>query len=201
MAEPDPRIIAALREQLARQRALLAGGATRVGWKIALGIDGIEDRPVIGYLTSATLLEPGSRHSAAAASELCVDAEVAVVIGAGYAAALELVDLGQGRGSVESVIRENVLHRAVALGPAREADPEGTARVWVGDELRAERRIAFDLEERVAVARYWLSALGERLEPGDAVITGAIAQVPVAPGDQVAVELGSLGRLDVTITA
>jgi 2-keto-4-pentenoate hydratase len=69
MAEPDARILMALREQLAQRRRLLARGASRVGWKIALGIEEIEDRPVIGYLTSATLLESGSFHSAADATD------------------------------------------------------------------------------------------------------------------------------------
>ena len=203
MTEPGARIVSALREQLAERRRLLDRGAARVGWKVALGMEEVENRPVIGYLTSATRLDSGSAHSAAGAARLCVDAELAVEIGregtiAGYAAALELVDLGQARGSLESVMRANVLHRAFALGSPHD-EPARTARVYVDDVPRAEAVAEFPLEERVEVVAYWLAAAGERLEPGDWIITGSIVQVPVAPGDEVAVELGELGHLEVSI--
>jgi 2-keto-4-pentenoate hydratase len=209
MGEPYRAIVAALRGQLAERRRLLEAGAERVGWKIALGIEEVERRigaqPVIGYLTSATQLASGGRHPATAAGELRVDAELAVEIGrggaiGGFAAALELVDLRQGRGSVESVIRANVLHRAFVLGSSDD-EPARAARVYVDDALRAEGSVDFDVEERVEVAADWLAALGERLEPGDRIITGSIVQVPVAPGDEVALELEGLGRLEVAISA
>ena len=200
-------VVAALRGQLDERRRLLEAGHERVGWKVALGIEEVERlvgaHPVIGYLTSATRLDSGSAHSAAGAARLCVDAELAVEIGregtiAGYAAALELVDLGQARGSLESVMRANVLHRAFALGSPHD-EPARTARVYVDDVPRAEAVAEFPLEERVEVVAYWLAAAGERLEPGDWIITGSIVQVPVAPGDEVAVELGELGHLEVSI--
>ena len=203
MIKPEARIVSALRQQLAERRRLLDAGATHVGWKVALGMEEVGNRPVMGYLTSATELSSGGAHSAAGAVELCVDAELAVEIGregwiAGYAAALELVDLGQARGSVELVIRANVLHRAFVLGPSQD-DPARGARVYVNGELRAEGIAELDLEERAEVVAYWLSALGERVEPGDRIITGSIVQVPLAPGDEVAVELGELGRLAISI--
>jgi 2-keto-4-pentenoate hydratase len=201
VADADAEVADALREQLSRQRQLIAGGAQRVGWKIALGIEEVDDRPLIGYLTSATLLAPEARHSARDAADLRVDAEIAVIVDRGYAAALELVDLGQGRGSVRSVIRTNVLHRALALAQPPQPFHGSRARIWVDQELRAEAPLEFDPDQRVEIARDWLDVLGERLEPGDTVITGSIVQVPVAPGDGVAVDLGELGRVAVTITA
>ena len=203
MTKPEARIVSALRQQLAERRRLLDAGATHVGWKVALGMEEVGNRPVMGYLTSATELSSGGAHSAAGAVELCVDAELAVEIGrdgaiAGYAAALELVDLGQGRGSLEAVIRANVVHRAFVLGPSHH-DPVRVARVYVNGELRAEGIAELDLEERAEVVAYWLSALGEHLELGDRIITGSIVQVPVAPRDEVAVELDELGRLKVSI--
>jgi 2-keto-4-pentenoate hydratase len=209
MAEPDATVVAALREQLDERRRLLEAGAQRIGWKIALGIEEVERRigtqPVIGYLTSATELASGARHSAAGAAELCVDAELAVEIGrggaiGGFAAALELVDLRQGRGSIESVIRANVLHRAFVLGSAHE-EPAREAAVYVDGVLRAGGHVDFDVEERVATAAEWLGTLRERLVPGDRIITGSIVQVPVAPGAEVALEMRDLGRLEVSISA
>jgi 2-keto-4-pentenoate hydratase len=44
----------------------------------------------------------------------------------------------------------------------------------------------------LAVARL-LEALGERLEPGDRIITGSIVQVPVGAGQDVVADLGGLG--------
>src|ERR671932_618645 len=164
MTEPSPRIVAALRGQLDEQRRLLRAGHERIGWKVALGIGEVERlvgaHPVIGYLTSATELPSGARHSATGAAELCVDAELAVRISgdggiSGYAAALELVDLRQGRGSVESVLRANVLHRAFVLGAAREESAHA-ARIHVDDVLRAEGGIDFDVDERVASTASWL---------------------------------------------
>ena len=207
MTEPSPRIVAALRGQLDEQRRLLQAGHERIGWKVALGMEEVERlvgaHPVIGYLTSATELPSGARHSATGAEELCVDAELAVRIGrdgaiSGFAAALELVDLRQGRGSVESVLRANVLHRAFALGSAHD-EPAQEARAFVNGNLESDRSIDFDVEGRVAATAEWLSALGEWLEPGDWIITGSIVQVPVGPGDEVAVELPELDRLEVSI--
>jgi 2-keto-4-pentenoate hydratase len=208
-SEPDAHVAAALRIELEAWRRALAEGAERVGWKIALGIGEVEERidaqPVIGYLTTGTRLASGGAHSAAGAAELCVDAELAVEIGrdgaiAGYAAALELVDLGQARGTVESVVRANVLHRAFVLGPTR-ADPVRRARVYVDGVLRKEGVADFDLDARLDAVRYWLTALDENLEPGDRVITGSIVQVPVEPGDEVVVDMAELGRLETRITA
>jgi 2-keto-4-pentenoate hydratase len=53
--------------------------------------------------------------------------------------------------------------------------------------------------DRVAAIARLLAALGERLEPGDRLITGSIVQVPVAAGDLVAADLGLLGRVEVMV--
>ena len=45
-----------------------------------------------------------------------------------------------------------------------------------------------------------LAAMGERLLPGDRVITGSVVQVPVGPGHLVGAELGPLGRVELSIT-
>jgi 2-keto-4-pentenoate hydratase len=45
-----------------------------------------------------------------------------------------------------------------------------------------------------------LAQVDERLRAGDVLITGAVVPpVDVAPGDRMGVDLGDLGRLEVTI--
>lgn len=57
------------------------------------------------------------------------------------------------------------------------------------------------VEDRVLAVARLLDELGERLEPGDRIITGSIVQVPVAVGREVTADLGALGRVRLTVTA
>src|SRR4051794_13669799 len=119
MGEIDPRLVAALDRQMRRRRQDLDAGAERVGWKLGVGDEErIGDGPVIGYLTTATVLDAGSTYSVGRYGDPRADAEVAVEIGpggaiAGYRAALELVDLSGTDDPVE-IVAANVFHRAVA---------------------------------------------------------------------------------------
>src|SRR5437899_7779285 len=72
--------------QLASWRSRVAGGASRVGWKIGfnseaaqkqLGLDGT----VVGYLTHATVLAHGTSHSLAGARLVSAEPEVAIHVG------------------------------------------------------------------------------------------------------------------------
>ena len=202
----DERLRFALQQQLLEWRAELATGAERVGWKIGRGTEAEPWGPVVGHLTSATRLEPGAAFDASGTTDLRVDAELAVEVGedghaVGFAAALELVDLDRPADEVDSVVTSNLFHRAFVLSASLPHLPDALeARIVVDGEIRGEgAAAAYDpaLLERVSEL---LGSAGERLEPGDRVITGAVVQVPVAPGNEVAVELGDLGRLSVTIT-
>src|SRR3954470_9965578 len=110
MSGIEPRLASALAVQLETWRAALAAGADRVGWKLGVGDrERIGAGPVIGHLTSATQLAPGSSYRPDDPTALHVDAEVAVEMAsdvapdatvaeveaavAGYGAAIELVDL------------------------------------------------------------------------------------------------------------
>jgi hypothetical protein len=75
VTEVDPRLVAALTEQLSRWRMALAHGAERVGWKLGMGEgERIGPGPVIGHLTSATRLEPGAAYRAEGAVDPGADA-------------------------------------------------------------------------------------------------------------------------------
>ena len=204
MSRLDPRLRAALREQLEDRRRLMAQGARPVGWKMGMGErERIGSGPVIGYLTSATVVASGGAHPAGDAVALHADAEVALELGAdgeivGYGAALELVDLGPPR-DAERIVAANVFHRAVAFGPRHRALPDVEGRLIVDGVERCRAPVRPDQAEVVRQAAHLLEAVGERLRPGDLLITGSVVQTAVRPGERVVADLGALGRVEATI--
>jgi 2-keto-4-pentenoate hydratase len=198
----DPLLRSALELQLRRRPP-----ARRVGWKLGMGQrERIGPGPVIGHLTSATELAPGAVFDAGAVADLHADAEVALVVGedgaiAGYGAALELVDLGSPPDNPHDVVAANVFHRAVAFGSLdRPPPPPGAqARLIVNDEPRAAAAMDRDFGRLVETVGELLAELGERLQPGDRLITGSVVQLPVAAGDDVVADLGPLGRVGVRV--
>jgi 2-keto-4-pentenoate hydratase len=222
----DPRVIAGLEKQLSDWRGALDTGATRVGWKIGLNIPeaqkplGIEE-PVIGYLTSATLVESGGEYSAAGDSNLRAEPEVALEMGrdveagadedtardaiAGLAVALELVDVTRpSADGIEAIVATNIFHRAVVLGPSRPVVPtEGLdASIEVAGEEREAADVPDDFSDVVLLTARLLGERGERLERGDRIIAGSLTpQVPLEAGDRVAVEIEGLGRVEASIAA
>jgi 2-keto-4-pentenoate hydratase len=202
-------VVAAFEAQLERRGATLGGGATPVGWKLGFDIPELERlgaEPVVGHLTSATLLRSGTRYRADRAADLRAETELAVEIGqagaiAGIAVALELVDVARPPDGLEGIVAGNVFHRAFVLGPVRAPRPTTglAATLYVGGELRQSARLEGDPAEPLAAAGLLLEAVGERLRPGDRVLTGSVNHVPVAPGDEVAVQIEGLGRLELTV--
>jgi len=189
-------------EQLRAWRAALDAGAQRVGWKIALGLVDGQREPALGHLTSATRVPDGARYHRAADRTLRAEAELAVEVGeggvAGYAAAIELVDVGRPPDDLQGIVAANVFHRAVVLGPTRERPPD-RVRLTVGGAVHEPDRPGEDPQAMVEVAARLLAAAGERLMPGDRLITGSVIHVPVAPGDRVELDMGALGHLSVAI--
>jgi 2-keto-4-pentenoate hydratase len=205
MATVDPRIVAALGAQLRSWRADLDRGARRVGWKAGYGIAEVEallgDAPVPGHLTTATQLAPGAAHSAAGAEALHADAELVVEVGetvAPLSVALELVDLAVAPGDMEAIVAGNVLHRAFVLGPPS-AGPPGDATLTVNGEVRARAAATADHAATVHAIGRLLEAAGERLAPGDRILTGSVVQIAIAPGDRVVAKIAGIGRADARI--
>jgi 2-keto-4-pentenoate hydratase len=214
-APVDPRLVAALAVQLDAWRAGLRAGAVRVGWKLGVGdAERIGGELAVGHLTSATVLAPGATYSADDTGDLRADVEVAFEIGpdpagpasaapiiGGVGVALELVDLSGPPAGPEAVVAANIFHRAVAFGPFRPPPlPAGVkGRLLVNGHEAGSAPVAADVADRLAAAARVLAAAGERLKPGDRVITGSVAQVPVRPGDRVAADLGPLGRVELSI--
>src|SRR4051795_1893092 len=178
----------------AARRAALDAGARRVGWKLAYGIAEVEelagDEPVVGHLTSATLLAPGGAyHGASADRELRVETELAVEVGeggaiAGLLVALEIVDVGRPPHGAHALVAANVLHRAVAFGPTRPGAgaPGGPARLLIGGALREEAPVRGDPAAVVAATARLLAAVGERLQPRGPVPGGPPPPLAPPPG-------------------
>jgi 2-oxo-3-hexenedioate decarboxylase len=208
---------------MASWRAELQGGAKRVGWKIGMNLPEVQEtlgirEPVIGYLTTATLIESGGQFSGRNTGNLVAEAEVALEIGrdvpgdvseedardaiAGLAPAIELVDPASERQDVQMIVAGNVFHRGVVLGESRSAFPaEGVkATIEVNGEERAAADAPDDFAEVVEVTARLLAAAGEKLRAGDRIISGSVTMSAVAQGDAVTVDLGPLGSLDVRIT-
>ena len=199
-AELDPRLVAAVRAQLSRRVA----GAARVGWKYGSGEEErIGGDHVIGHLTSATVLPDGGTYRGGG-SDLHADVEVAVELGedlapVAYGVALEICDL-VGHASIEEVVEDTDSHRAVTFGAfAASLPPALEGALVVNGERRAAGRAPNDVPDRVAAVRRVLDGVGERLEPGDRIITGLIANTAVRRGDEVVAELGELGRVGLRI--
>jgi hypothetical protein len=213
----NPRLTAALSEQLDVWRATLAAGAQRVGWKLGVGDrERIGGEIAVGHLTTATLLEPGGTYVSSAGEQLHADAEIAVELGrdvdpadgpegtlraiAGYRLALELVDLAPLPGEPDSIVAANVFHRAVAFGPLRPLpSARRQAMLLVNGERRGAGRIADDLGDRLRAATRVLDAAGERFSARDRIITGSIVQVAITVGDDVTAVAEGLGSVGLSV--
>jgi 2-keto-4-pentenoate hydratase len=127
-----------------------------------------------------------------------VEAGAAIV---GYGAGLEIVDLRAPPDDPETIVAENVFHRAFALGRVDRSLPSAgvEGRLIVNGELRASAPAGHDHAGLVHAVAAMLGAMGESLRAGDVIITGSVVQVPVQAGDDVAADLGALGRVELAI--
>ena len=116
-----------MRVLLARRAEALAAGAEPVGWKIGINVAALQEHfglagPVVGYLTSATQLEPGAPVDLTGWQRPMLEVEVAARVGpdgalASVAPALELVDLDLPFEHIGPILEGNVFHRGVIFGP------------------------------------------------------------------------------------
>src|SRR2546423_4256574 len=114
--QDDPRIVRGMATQLALRQQRLDAGDRPLGWKVGFGAPAILERfkisgPLVGFLTQAARIEPGSMVSLAGWTKPVAEPEVAVHIGrdlpagadritvaaaiAGISPAIELADLDE----------------------------------------------------------------------------------------------------------
>jgi 2-keto-4-pentenoate hydratase len=217
-ADLSPAVVRGLAAQAARRRERMNAGELRAGWKIALNDPRVQralgiGAPVIGYLTSATVLPDGARHSLAGARRPAIEPEVAVHVGeegriTGLGAALEIIDVDLPFEDLEAILEGNVFHRAAVLGPrvAGVTDLAGrTARMTRGNGEGTTidvAQAALDPAEVVRLVSGYLEAVGDTLSAGDVIIAGSlVTAVPLGGDERVALEIDGLGSVALEISS
>ncbi len=213
----DPRIERGTHAMLELRAATLAEGARPLGWKVGFGAPAAlellkTDRPLVGFLTDRGLIEDGATVPVGDWKNPMLEPEIAAYIGddgaiAGLSAAIELADVDVPPADPEAIVAGNIYHRHVMLGPVDSSRTDGGgigSRLVRGGEVAAETddpaALTGDIVDVVRLTGELLAACGERLRPGDVVITGsAVAPLSVGPGDTVTAELGPLGSLTVAL--
>jgi 2-keto-4-pentenoate hydratase len=217
-SETEPSGVArGLEAQFASLSAKRARGIDPIGWKIGLNAAPVQrhlglTKPVIGHLTTASLVEPGATHSLEGGARVGVEPEVAIRLGANASIdslgpAIEVVDLDPAIADLEPILAGNVYHRGVVLGPAAAgvgaADLEGLTAT-VTRNAKVEHRAAFaqagmDPLEVIRVVTERLALVGEDLRQGQVIIAGSLTPIVfVEPGDSIEVDLGPLGALGIS---
>jgi 2-keto-4-pentenoate hydratase len=202
--------------QAARMREAHGAGERRVGWKIGLNDARVQralgiSAPVIGYLTTATVLPDGAAHSLAGATRPAIEPEVALHMGedgeiTALGAALEVIDVDMPFEDVAAILERNVFHRGAALGPpvTGVTDLQGlTARMTrdAGEDVDIDvGQAALDPAEVVRIVRGHLRAIGDDLKAGDVIIAGSlVTAVPLAQDERIELEIDGLGSVALEI--
>ncbi len=212
MSEPEAdRVRRGLAAQLAE---LSTSRADLIGWKVGLNVAAVQQhlgisKPVLGHLTTASIVQPGSVHSLAGGKRIGVEPEVAIHLGPGGAIeslgpAIEIVDLDPALDELESILAGNVFHRGVVLGPAvsdvRPADLVGITATVKRNGAVAERARVADTGENptevVSLIAERLALVREEPREGQVIIAGSLTPIVfVERSDSVEVDLEQLGAL------
>lgn len=213
----DPRVREGLTRQLSLRRRMLDEGARHLGWKVGFGAPAAMEKmgttaPLVGFLTSAGVVESGATVGVDDWTGGVVEFEVAVYMGtdvgpgasldearaavAAVGPAIELadIDLPLEPERVGDIVAGDIFHRAVVLG---EPDPgragldvaELVARVMVdgGEYARTAdlQALTGRYDQVVKTVAETLASVGERLKAGDVIITGSVVPpVPIGSGHE-----------------
>lgn len=213
-----PAVVAGMESLLARRAALLAEGATPIGWKLAFGTEVAMSKlgttgPVVGFLTDATLVAPGGECSIDGWTAPKLEPEIAIHLGAGgegvagISPAIELADADRPPTEIEAVLAGDVYHRAVVLdrnaAPTPLAHPIAARIERDGEEYAtnadAEGEVG-RIEELAAWTVDYLRHFGVETAAGEVVISGSVVPLlDIAAGQHLRHELDGIGALEVSI--
>jgi 2-keto-4-pentenoate hydratase len=212
----NPKVESGTRAMLALREQRLAAGEEALGWKVGLGSPAAferlgTDRPLAGFLVRSGVLEDGATVDISGGVNPHLELEIAVHLGedteiAGVSAAIELVDTTPVSADPDEILRTNVYHRHVLLGPVDRTRRDGrgvTGRLLKdGEEIDRSDDPGAVTGEIVGVVRSVRELLGHcgaAFAPGDVIITGSVfAPVRVGPG-RYRGELPPLGALGVVL--
>lgn len=218
-----------MRAQLSAWRQRLALGERRIGWKMGYMDAAVRTRlslphPLVGFLTSGRLIPDGGVLRYARHASLLAESEVALHLGRditpgcspmeaadaidALATAMEIVDVTQPLEDMAEILAGNLFHAAVALGAPHTVRnlrslPDVTGALWVNAAQQGAVDPASLLQDPgplLAQVADLLGHFGIGLSAGDWIITGSVVKPwRVQAGDQVAVDLGVLGRVALRI--
>jgi 2-keto-4-pentenoate hydratase len=197
--------------ELRRER--LAAGDAPLGWKVGFGTPEAFEKlgtsaPLVGFLLRSALAPSGSAYSLDGFGHPALEPEVAVRMGEGgvpaaLGPAFEIADV-EPSADVERILAGDIFQRCVVLGPmADRVSLEGASALLAvnGEQTRVEdpEVLPGAIADLLAHVSELLPQFGERLRPGDIVITGSIVPpLQIGPGDQVEYELGGVGSVSIS---
>lgn len=221
----DEILVQGMQVQLHKWKCMLESGHKRVGWKIGFNAVADQERmglpsPIVGFLTSESVLESGGIYKEKKTAKLMVEAEVAILIGKdistgadkaqaaaaieGFAPAIEIVDVTRASHDITSILEDNIFHEAVIFGDVNRDIPGLAAKdisaiVSVNGQVMQTgepSRYPENISEIVSVVADTLAKQGECLQAGDWIISGSITKpIEVHAGDKIEVSLSPLGTL------
>jgi 2-keto-4-pentenoate hydratase len=209
----DPRVRRGMDAQLELRRERLAAGDAPLGWKVGFGTPEAFEKldtsaPLVGFLLRSALVPSGSAYSIDGFGHPALEPEVAVRVGEGavpvaLGPAFEIADV-EPTSDVERILAGDIFQRGVVVGPMAERASLEAASALVtvnGEEMRVgdPQALPGAIPDVIAHVSDLLPEFGERLRPGDVVITGSIVPpIQVEPGDRVEYELDGIGSVSIS---
>jgi 2-keto-4-pentenoate hydratase len=181
------------------------------------------DAPLIGFLTSSTLLSPGAAVSVAGWAKAIAEPEIAVYMGedlsgdvdrdtaraavAAIGPAIELADVIFTPNDVEEILVSNIFNRHIILGE-KDSSRAGlvldglVSNIYKGDEQIAEtsdpQANTGDLVDIVRHLASLLPRFGEGLRAGDLIITGSVVPpISIVGTENIRYSLDPMGTVSI----
>lgn len=224
------RLAPGMATQLGAFHAALARGMPRLGWKVGVNVPEVQAalglrHSLVGWLDGAAVAGSGAHLAVPEGMVLHVEPELALEVGGpvsstassaearaaitAVAPAFEIVDYLKGGHDLDELLAHSMFHKGTVLGDFQVL-PNLVGAGFDWPTLRKNgKRVGVardDLVPRevgaivVSIART-LDAFGERLAPGDLILTGSFMEraLRLDPGAHVTAEFGPLGSIELWV--